>query len=294
MNLNFREALLTLSRALPLVLFRAGVFVAGGFMVIIFFGMLLFASRLAAGAGQTIAVAVASLAVLGWWISGRVLQRFFLYRQRAAMLLVFSGGSGAAGGMAATIEESKRLIPDYPCWKMLNRTLRPAMIAFSRGGGAEFKAPPAAQGAGGVARVLDRLAMGPLGQAVMALAYARASTDSGRSLREALALYFELGPESRLLARRWVLFSAAGLAFLFLCLALPNLFFFASAGAPLWIGVVLAAAIARLLHQAFIAPFVLAGLSARLLAETKGHDPDPELSEKLSAFFPAAASAVAE
>ena len=50
----------------------------------------------------------------------------------------------------------------------------------------------------------------------------------------------------------------------------------------MWIGVVLAAAIARLLHQAFIAPFVLAGLSASLLAETKGHEPDAALCEKIT------------
>jgi len=260
-------------------------------MVIILFAMLLIASRLAGGAGQTVAVAAVLLAVLGWWFSGRVLQRFFLYRQRAAMLLAFSGGSSAGGSMASAIEESKSLIPDYPCWKMLNRTLRLALFAFIRREGAEFQAPPTVRGAGGIARVLDRLAMGSLGQAVLALAYARGGTGGGRSVREGLALYFAHGTESRRLARRWVLFSAAGLLFLFLCLAVPNWFFFRSAGAPLWIGVVLAAAIARLLHQAFIAPFVLAGLSAALLAETRGHEPDLELCEKLSALFPAALSA---
>jgi len=67
MKLNFREALVTLSRALPLVLFRAGVFVAGGFAVIILFAMLLIASRLAAGAGQTVAVGIALLAIPTWW-----------------------------------------------------------------------------------------------------------------------------------------------------------------------------------------------------------------------------------
>ncbi|HEX7501860.1 MAG TPA: hypothetical protein VF451_00450 [Acidobacteriota bacterium] len=291
MNLNFREALVTLSRALPLVLFRAGVFVAGGFMVIIFFGMLLIASRLAAGSGQVVAVVITFMVVLGWWVSDRILQRFFLYRQRAAMLLAFSGGFTAAAGMAATIAESTRLIPDYPCWKRLNRALRPALYAFIRGGEAEFQAPPAIQCAGGFARFLDLLAMGSLGQAVLALAFARGGTDGGRSVRESVALYFAYGMESRRLGRKWLLFSTAGLLFLFLCLAVPNWFFFSSVGAPLWIGVVLAAAIARLLHQAFIAPFVLAGLSAALLAETRGHVPDPELCEKLTALFPASALA---
>jgi hypothetical protein len=291
MNLNFREALAALSRALPLVLFRAGVFVAGGFMVIILFGMLLVASRLAAGSGQVVAVVITSAAVLGWWVNGRVLQRFFLYRQRAAMLLAFSGSSTAAAGLAATIEESKRLIPDYPSWKLLNRALRPPLYAFIRGGEAEFQALPTVQRAGGFARILDRLAAGSLGQAILALAYARGGTDGGRSVRESLALYFAHGMESRRLARRWLLFSVAGLLFLFLCLAVPNWFFFSGAGAPVWIGVVLAAAIARLLHQAFIVPFVLAGLSAALLAETRGHVPDPELCVKLTALFPAAALA---
>jgi len=282
MKLNFREALATLSRALPLVLFRAGIFVAGGFMVIVLFAMLLFASHLAGESGQTAAAAVALLAVLGGWVSSRFLQRFLLYRQRAAMLLVFSGGSGATDGMGATIEASKRLIPDYPRWKTLNRALRPALFAFIRGKKAEFHAPPDVQGAGGVARILDLQAIGPLGQAILTLAYARGGTDGGRSLREGLALYFACGMESRRLARNWVLFSAAGLIFLFLCLAVPNWIFFSSAGAPVWIGIVLAAVIAWFLHQAFIAPFVLAGLSASLLAETKGHEPDAALCEKIT------------
>ncbi len=294
MNLNFREALLALSRALPLVLFRAGVFVAAGFMVIVFFGMLLLASRLAAGAGQAVAAVMTAVAVLGWWISGRVLQRFFLYRQRAAMLSAFSGCSTAAGGMSVIVEDSKRLIPDYLRWKLLNRALRQALFDFNRGGNGEFPAATVVQGEGSIVRILDRLAAGPLGQAVMALAYARGAPGGGRSLREALALYFACGMESRRLARRWVLFSAAGLLFLFLCLALPNWFFFASAGAPLWIGVALAAAIAWLLHQAFVAPFALAGVSAALLAETKGREPDPGLCEKLRALFPATAQASAD
>ena len=95
--------------------------------------------------------------------------------------------------------------------------------------------------------------------------------------------------ETPRLARRWVLFSAAGLFFLFLCLAVPNWIFFTGAGAPVWIGMALAAAIAGLLHQAFIAPFALAGVSASLLAETRGHEPDPGLCEELGSLFPASA-----
>ena len=89
MNSNFREALVKLSRALPAVIFRAGIFIAGGFLVIIFFAMLLIALRLAGGVSQSVIIAVLVLAVLGGWGCGRVLQRFFLFRHRAALLLLF-------------------------------------------------------------------------------------------------------------------------------------------------------------------------------------------------------------
>ena len=273
------------------MLLRAGVYVAGGFAVIVLFGMLLIASRQVAGAGPAVTVSIALLVVLAWWASGRVLQRLFLYRQRAAMLLAFSGGSRAAGGMAATSEETKRLIPDYPRWKLLNRVLHSALSAFIRGVGAEFHAPPAARETGGLTRFLDLLAMGSLGQAVLALAYARGGVYGDRSLREGLALYFAHGAESRRLARKWLVFSACAQLFLFLCLAIPNWIFFRGAGAPVWIGVVLAAAIARLLHQAFVAPIVLAGVSAALLAETRDRTPAPELCDRLAALFPDAAHA---
>jgi len=259
--------------------------VAGGFAVIILFGMLLIASRLAAGAGQIVAVGIALLAVPAWWVSGRVLQRFFIYRHRAAMLLYFSGRPLVAAGLAAANEESKGLIPDHSRWTSLNRSLRTSLFAFIQGNSI-LPSPPAGDRPWGLTRILDLLAMGHLGQAILALAYARGGTDGGRSVREGLVLYFNYGMESRRLARRWLLFSAAGLLFLFLCLAVPNWLFFRSAGAPVWIGVLLAAVIARLLHQAFIVPFVLAGVSAALLAETKGNAPDPELCEKLRAFFP--------
>jgi hypothetical protein len=114
------------------------------------------------------------------------------------------------------------------------------------------------------------------------VAYARGGTDGGRATREGLALYLAHGMESRRLGRRWLSFSAAGLLFLFLCLAVPNWFFFRSAAAPAWIGMALAAAIAWLLHQAFIAPLALAGVCAALLAETAGREPDAGLCERLA------------
>ena len=126
-------------------------------------------------------------------------------------------------------------------------------------------------------------------QAILALAFSRGSTDPGRSVREGLALYFRHGMESRRLARQWLWFLLTGLVFLFLCLAVPNWFFFRGTGTPVWIGIVLAATIAWLLHQAFIQPLVLAGVSVALLAETRGKTPDKDLCEKLDSRLPATA-----
>ena len=283
MGINFKEALAMLSQALPAVLFRAGIFVAGGFMVIILFGMLLFVFRLAGGASQVVAIVVAVLALLGWWISGRVLQRFFLYRQRAAMLFLFSGCSLPAPGLAMAIHEVGRYFNSYSQWQALNRRLRLTLLSFYRSNEQVFEALALPRQTG-VGKYIDILAAGPLSQAVLALAFSRGGTDAGRSAREGLALYFRHGMESRRLARQWLWFSAAGLVFLFLCLAIPNWFFFRSAGAPVEIGFVLAAAIAWLLHQAFVIPFVLAGVSGMLLAETRGKIPDPNLCEKLGSL----------
>jgi hypothetical protein len=284
-NTHFKEALATLSRALPVILFRAGIFVAGGFMVIIVFAMALVAFRLAGGARPAVAIVFTALAFLSWWISGRALQRFFLYRQRAAILFLFSGYSAAAPGLAAATQEAGRLFPDYSRWEVLNRGLRRALSAFYRGGG-EFPTHPAVAAGGRFSGAIDLLAVGALSQAILALVFSRGGTDAGRSVREGLALYFLYGVESRRLARQWLIFSAAGLAFVFLCLVLPNWFFFKSAGAPVEIGIVLAAAIAWLLHQAFIQPLVLAGVAGALLAETRGKNPDLGLCEKLSSLVP--------
>jgi hypothetical protein len=68
MAVNFREALTVLSRALPLVLFRAGIFVAGGIMVIIIFAMLLVALRLAGGANLIMVIVVAVMVIVGEWL----------------------------------------------------------------------------------------------------------------------------------------------------------------------------------------------------------------------------------
>ncbi|MCX6555371.1 MAG: hypothetical protein NTZ12_10250, partial [Candidatus Aminicenantes bacterium] len=133
--------------------------------------------------------------------------------------------------------------------------------------------------------LLDWLADGLIGQAVLVLAFSRGGPDITLSVREGLALFSGHGAESRRLAQSWLWLSAAGLALLFFCLALPNWFIFSSAGVPIWIGIALAAIISWLLHQAFVIPFVLAGVSGALLAETSGKTPDPALCKKLAPFF---------
>lgn len=289
MDNNFRAALVTLSRALPAVLFRAGVFIAGGFAVILLFGMLLFAFRLAGGASPSIIFVVVLIAIMGGWACGRVLQRLFLYRHRAALLFLFSQRTSTFG-LAAAIHEAGRFFPDYSSWALMNRNLRRALSAFYHED-RNFPLHPAATSGGPFSGALDWLTNGTLAQAILTLAFSRGSTDPGRSVREGLALYFRHGMESRRLAYKWLWFSTVGLAFLFLCLAIPNWFFFTSTEAPVEIGIVLAAAIAWLLQQAFVQPFVLAGVSGALLAETRGHTPDPESCEKLIALFPDAALA---
>ncbi|MFH2107935.1 MAG: hypothetical protein ABII93_04620 [Chrysiogenia bacterium] len=290
MGSNFRAALITLSRALPAVLFRAGIFIAGGFLVIIFFAMLLIALRLAGGVSQSVVIAVLVLAVLGGWGCSRVLQRFFLFRHRAALLLLFSDRPTMAPGLSVAIQEVGRFFPDHSSWALMNRDLRRALSAFYNED-SDFPLHPDSTSGGSFSGAFERLTNMTLAQAVLALAFSRASTEPSRSVREGLALYFRHGLGSQRLARRWHWFSIGGLAFLFLCLAIPNWFFFTSTGTPVEIGIVLAAAIAWLLHQAFVQPFVLAGVSGALLAETRGHTPDPESCEKLTTFFPDAALA---
>ncbi|MBN2344851.1 MAG: hypothetical protein JXO51_00565 [Candidatus Aminicenantes bacterium] len=272
MGLNFREALSALSRALPLVLFRAGIFVVGGFAAVIFFGMLLLVLRPNGGAGPLVALLLALPILLGGWASGRLLQRFFLFRHRAAMLYLFSEQRPAAPGLAGALQETERSIPDHGAWLALNHAIGRAFAGFPGDGSAAITVHPV------TAEVL--------GQAVLALAFSRGGTDFKHSIREGLALFFCNGDETRCLARRWLGFSVAGLTLLFLCLALPNWFLFSSVGAPVWIGMALAATIAWLLQQAFVFPFVLAGVSGALLAATRGHTPDPDLVEKLATVLP--------
>ncbi|MCX6558289.1 MAG: hypothetical protein NTW95_12805 [Candidatus Aminicenantes bacterium] len=280
MALNFKEALATLYRGLPALLIRAGILAAGGFATIIVFGMLLFAYRVAGGPSAAVVI-IAISAVLGWAASGLAAQRFFLFRYRAAMLLLFSGRALPVSGLATALKESRSLFGSYAQWQALNLKLRRAM-SFSRGLNGQIAKKPSA---GGARRFLDFPADTIIGQAVLVLAFSRDGPDITLSLREGVALVSALGAKSRRLSRSWLWFSAAGLMFIFLCLALPNWFIFSSAGAPVWIGFVLAAIISVLLHQAFVVPFVLAGVSGSLLVETQGKTPDERVCEKLVPFF---------
>ena len=271
MGINFKEALAILARALTVVLLRAGIFVAGGFMVIIFFGMLLFIFRPGGGVNQIFILFLIVPAIIGSWAGARLLQRSLMFRYSAAMLFLFSGRNPAVPGLAGAFQEAGRFFPDYSSWAALNRSLGKALAGF---------------GAGSSPKISGYRTAGELRKAVLALAFSRGGADAGCSIREALALFLEYGKKNRNRARQWSNFSLAGLVFLFLCLALPNWLFFTSAGAPVWIGMFLAAAIAWLLHQAFIVPLVLAGVSGALLGETRGKNPNPDLYKKLTSLIP--------
>jgi len=259
-----------------MVLFRAVIFASGGFMIIVMFGMVLFAFRVA---GHAAVAFIAALAILGLCVSGVVLQRFFLYRCRAAMLILFSGRVSPAPGLAAAMVDARRYFCNYSQWRTLTQGLR-RVLRSSKEISETGPLPGICQGC------VDKLAAGPLSEAVLVLAFSLGGLDIGRSAREGAALYLRHGQKSRRLAAQWLWFSMVGMALLFIFLAVPNWFFFKSAGAPVAIGIVLAAAIAWLLHQAFIVPFILAGLSGSLLAETRGQAPDRDLFLKLSSLDP--------
>ncbi len=171
---------------------------------------------------------------------------------------------------AYSLTSSRNIFSSYSQWRALNLKLRRA-LSFSRGLPRQTMIKSLA---GWTRSCLASPADAIIAQAVMILAFSRPNgADIAISLREGLVLFSAAGAENRRRSRRWLWFSAAGLSFIFLCLALPNWFIFSSAGAPVWIGVVLAAIISGLLHQAFVVPLVLAGVSASLLLETRGKIP---------------------
>jgi hypothetical protein len=279
LGLNFKEALATLARALPAFFLRAGFYVVGGFIIILLFGMGLFTLRLMGGAGPALATLVVTLPLLGGWLLLWLGQRFFLFRQQAVLLGLFSGSRPPD----AAADAARRFL-GQASWTALNRRIRRALRLFNRQGGG-LPVPPLPSSRGLFSNSVDFLAAGILGQAVISLSFSRKGEDAGKAAQEGLALNFRYGVRSRSLARSWQGFSLASLALLFLCLAAANWLFFRAAGVPPAIGIVLAAAIAWLLHRAFVEPLVLAGVSASLLAETREHTPDTALCEKIASLL---------
>lgn len=273
MELNFKEALAVLARAFPAYLFYAGALVLGGLLVLVEFGLVLVAQRLARIAAPLAAVIVAAAVLLGGWLTLLAWRQLFLFRRQGAMLCLFSG---AEPGQARTAVE--RWFPSYSAWAGWNRRLRRALFVLRRGGTFPKAAAPSPD-------LVGWLAEKAFSRAILALAFSRGQGDPARSIQEGLALYWLQGAGTRRLARRWLGFSVAGIALLFLCLALANGIIFTSAGVPVGIGIVLAAIIAWTLHQAFIAPLALAGVSTVLLAETQGCEPDPALCEMLASLL---------
>ena len=111
MDNQFREALATISRSLPPVIFRAGVFVAGGFGAIVLCGMLLFIFRPASGIAPAFALLLVVPVLVGGGACAWLLQRFFLYRQQAAMLFLFSGRRPLSPGLAGALSEAAAFSP---------------------------------------------------------------------------------------------------------------------------------------------------------------------------------------
>lgn len=269
-----------LFRALPLVLFRAVFFVAGGFLVILLFGLLLFFFRPETEAGQTTAVMTVALTIAAGWTISLVGQRLFLYRYQAGMLFMFSVRSAPAPGKAGVVREATRFFPDHSRWADQNQRLS-RFLAGERSAYKGSRLQPEAR-----AETVGRLASGLLAQAIIALAFERGGLDAGQAIREGAALYLQHGAAARKSTRSWLGFSVLGLVFLFILLALPNGLFFHAAGAPVWIGIVLAMAMAWVLFQAFVFPFALAGVSGALLAETRDQEPDADRNLELARLFP--------
>jgi len=267
LGLNFKEALAALARAFPAYLFYAAALVLGGLLILLEFGLALFALRLARITAPAAAPILAILILLGGWLTVLAWQRWFLFRRRAAMLALIAGMAPAQARA-----EARRFFPAYSSWTRWNRYVRQAFIGLDRENEPATLSTPGTYG---------RMAEAGFSPAVFALAFARGG-EPAAAFREGVALYWRHGNRSRRLMRGWLVFSLAGLALLFLLLALPNWFIFSSAGAPVAIGLVLALVIAWTLHQAFISPLALAGVSAALLAEAKGHEPDAALCDKFA------------
>jgi hypothetical protein len=266
-ELNFKEALAALARAFPAYLFHAAALVLGGLLILLEFGLALFAMRLARITAPVAAALLAAAILLGGWLTVLAWQHFFLYRRRAIMLAIFSGMAPVQAG-----SEARRFFPAYSSWARWNRRLRQALHGLGLDENPELAAKTG---------LVGRLAAMAFNPAIFSLAFARGG-EPAAAIREGAALYWRHGNRARRLMKSWSVFSLAGLALLFLLLALPNWFIFSSAGVPVATGIVLALVIAWFLHQAFIHPLALAGVSAALLSETNGREPDAALCEKIA------------
>ncbi len=269
MGLNLRDALAAVARAFADFLVLAAAFVACGFLALVEFAALLVLARGAGLHGPAAVPLLAVLVVLAGALTLAAWERL-LFRRQAAMLFAFAGRDPDAAG-----REAKAMFPDAASWARGARRLRQALVALRRAG------EPAAARPG----IPGRLAETAFCRAILALAISRGNGGLGLDLPGALALYWQQGVETRRTAESWLRFSAAAQALLFAVLALANVLIFRQAGAPAAIGVALAVVIAWPLHRAFFAPLALAGVSAALIAETRGREPGKDLSGRIASLL---------
>lgn len=269
MGLNLREALAAVARAFADFLVLAAAFVACGFLALAEFVALLVAARGAGFHGPAAVPLLAVLIVLAGALTLAAWERL-LFRRQAAMLFAFAGRDPGAAG-----REARAMFPNAASWARGARSLRQALLALRR---AE---EPAAARPG----ISGRLAEAAFCRAVLVLAISRGETGRTEGLAAALALYWQQGEETRRTAERWLRFSATAQALLFAVLALANVLIFRQAGAPAMIGIALAVAVAWPLHRAFFAPLALAGVSAALLEEARGREPDAGLIGRIAPLF---------
>jgi hypothetical protein len=269
LGLNLRDALAGVSRAFADFLVHAGAFVGCGFVALVEFAALLVVARGAGLKGPAAVPLLAALVVLAGALTLAAWERLF-FRRKAAMLFAFAGRDAGPIG-----REARELFPDAAGWSRAARRLRQALVALRRAG----ETGPIRPGIPGLA------AETAFCRAVLTLAISRGSGDLGQRLPAALALYWRHGVETRRMAERWLRFSASAQGLLFAVLALANVLIFRQAGAPATVGVALAVAVAWPLHRAFFAPLALAGVSAALIAETRGREPDEDLSRRIASLL---------
>ena len=269
MGLNFRDALAAVARAFADFLAHVASFVACGFLALAEFAALLLALRAAGLHGPAAAFLLAALVVVAGTLTLAAWERFF-FRRRAAMLFAFAGRGAVRSGAGP-----REMFPDAASWARAGRRLRQALVALRRG-----SEPPVSR-AGAAARLAETAFC----RAILTLAIYREGTDRAKGWAPALALYWQQGVETRKTAERWLRFSASAQALLFAVLALANGLIFSQAGAPPAIGVALAVVVAWPLHRAFFAPLALAGVSACLLAEVGGREPDEDLSRRIASLL---------